>query len=544
MSRVRCQARLRMVLESPFLSRGLTAAGLGVDMAQSRNQDGRVMLPGDMILGNVRQAWDELGLGRADLFGAKSGDKSDQPDSNAPQRGHLLIGDLVAQQDDEEATLTRVRIDDDTGAAANGGLFVVEMPFALGREVEFCGDVVYWVEADESQAVCDDLEKALKLIPAVGAMKSAGFGWVVEVSLTLDENRPTTAPPMVADPVADRIALTITLDRPFLVDARRVADNVFQGSSVIPGAVFKGAVAQRLARAGLKAGDELTRIVFGHAFPADAPVAPLPHSLAVNKPCTEFDDFLLNPEPRLIGGEVPCFAPDWKDEAKVAALVNRPYAQSLQFETRTRTAIKAETGRPEDGQLFSYAAVRPDGRSWRAVLDRNGADKAFFEQVVAMMRQGLDGIGKTSAIAQVQIAELPAPVVQPLKDDLWALVLCTPALLNDPEALRGGTSLHDDYAAYWQTVVGGKLVRHFARHRLAGGYQGMRFRRAAGTYQPYVLTEPGAVFLLQGDCGEALEALARANLPPRPTDATWKTCPFMPENGFGAIHIATGAPHV
>ena len=47
--------------------------------------------------------------------------------------------------------------------------------------------------------------------------------------------------------------------------------------------------------------------------------------------------------------------------------------------------------------------------------------------------------------------------------------------------------------------------------------------------------------LLEGEgIGDALDAMLRSNLPTRlelegmPVD--WRNCPFLPQNGFGAIH--------
>lgn len=547
MSRMRYQTTLWLELESPFLSRGLTAAGFGIDMAQARDADGKVVLPGDMILGNLRQAVRDLDAPDTialleDLFGRQSDDE----DSNAPRRGHIVIADLVAQtlEPDQGGAMTRVKIDDATGSVAHGALAVVELPYPLGQRVQFKGEVLFWAEPGKLDAVLSGLRDALALIPAVGALKSVGFGWVVSVSL--DQPSATDlAPPMPRLGVDGRVELTLHLDRPFLVDAERLAQNVFQGREVIPGAVLKGALATRLARAGCTDfDDDLSNVVFGHALPSCASQAPLPFSLATDQDCAVFSDFLLDDGPRLIGNSVPVFAPDWKDENAVRALLGWEPVPEFAYDTRTRTAIDGETGTSLESQLFSYAAIIAGQNSWHCVLDQGGADEAAFRTIVAMLEQGLDGIGKTGARARITVRPAQTPTARALPSGQWALCLRTPALLNDPQALRDGTTLFDDYARYWETKLDARLVRFFARQRLAGGYQGLRFRRDKASYQPFLLTEPGSVFLLEGNCQDRLDHLLRRNLPPRPDGVSWRTCPFMPENGFGAFCLNAGVPHV
>jgi hypothetical protein len=80
----------------------------------------------------------------------------------------------------------------------------------------------------------------------------------------------------------------------------------------------------------------------------------------------------------------------------------------------------------------------------------------------------------------------------------------------------------------------------FARQCLAGGYHASR-RRPYPDYYPFVLTEAGAVFRLAikgEDTRRKLAEALRFGLPvPRlgGNVATWRTCPYMPENGYGEI---------
>lgn len=552
MSRVRCQARLRLELESPFLSRGLSAAGLGIDMAQARNAMGQVVLPGDMILGNLLQACRDLGLKDAEaLFGQKSEDERiDDPDSNAPRRGQINLSDLVATTPEKGGAITRVKIDDETGSVQSGALAVIELPYPLGQKVVFEGQMLLWLPEGEADATLAELKRALKMIPAVGGLKSVGFGWVLNADLTV-ERKDTLAAPQPKDIADERVYLTLTFDRPLLVDAERLAGNVFRGRAVIPGAVLKGALARRLERAGVVCGQDLSDVVFGHAFPLQADGKTLSHlpsplSVVADQDGATVRDLLLEDGAApLLNGKAPLFAIDWKNGGAVRAKLGLLDDRDFEHDTRTRTAINEKTGTSEEAQLFSYAALIPGDCRWRCELDQGKADGKVFRTLLAMLEQGLDGIGKTGATASITVAPATLPAAAPLSGqaDLWAVTLRTPALLNDPDALRDGRTLLDDYKAYW-AERGATLKTFFARQWLAGGYQAMRFRTDKTLYQPYLLTEPGSVFLLHGDLGTVLGGLLRSNLPIRPKGLDWRTCPFMPENGYGAFDLTTELRHV
>ena len=106
--------------------------------------------------------------------------------------------------------------------------------------------------------------------PAIGAVKSAGYGEVVKPAVTLSKSTAVVIP-TGANAVARR-RYRVTFDRPILVDAEWIADNAMAGSAIVPGAVFKGALAQMLTYAGEdpRKGDysgPLSAISFSHAFP-------------------------------------------------------------------------------------------------------------------------------------------------------------------------------------------------------------------------------------------------------------------------------------
>lgn len=546
MSRVRIEAIVRLTLESPFVSQGLTAAGFGFDVAQARGADGRVLLPGDLLRGNLRQAFIDLGFDPGPLFGRKSANRDE------PERGRLILGDLVAVTPESGGdSLTRIEISEETGSVKSGALVCIELPFPIGQMVVLEGPLTL-VTTDEAEL--DRLGKALRLIPAVGAFKSAGFGRVELAEIADVSSRELVLPsPRAAG--SERVQVTMTFDRPLLVDARRIADNVFQGAEVIPGAVLKGAVAERLGGA---LAEDLTAAVFGHAFPLFDDCEKLSHqalplSLVCDADQTILRDVLLYdpPEPLLLNGRAPKFSTDWKNPNDLLIAENLAPDRGFHFDTRTRTrtAIDPELGAALDGQLFSHSMVIPGDCRWRAVLDRGNADRDGFRTLLAVLAEGLDGIGKSQARAEIRLSDAPMPVAEPVPGhaDLWAVTLATPAMLNTPESLKAPEDLRTDYAAYWRHAAGLELVNFFATQRLAGGYQAIRYPSRKDGYYPWLLTEPGSVFLLKGD-GAGLPQLLRSNLPLPPwlADANWRSCPFVPGNGYGAFRLnaAKGVRHV
>lgn len=541
MSQIRFERRLRLRVESPFVSHGLTVAAWGIDIAQCRDAKDRVVLPAELIRGNLRHAFAEIGRDPVPLFGQKETD-----------RGGLILGDLVAQLDQggKLQFLTRVAIDDATGAAQGGALFSIELARPIGQVVTFEGPLVVFA-ADET--VFDDLRAALERIVAVGAFKTVGFGVVVDWALDLvpDQvaSRPLASRPAPRADLGDRVEVTLQFDRPLLVDARRVANNVFQGQAVIPGGVLKGALAARVRRGGWDGLDQaLSRMRIGHAFPVgeDGRLShrPLPLSLVIGEQGGAVRDLLLAPPdapPPLLNGQAPRFALDWKpaEAGAVRKHLGWPAEVEFNFLTRTRTAIDRETGQSSESQLFSYSALIPGKWCWQAEIERNGADPAAFALLLAVLEEGLDGIGKTDARAAIDLAPADLPPESVRSGTSWAVTLRTPALLNgDPQRLYPNPDLMADYGAYWaRAVPGARLVTFFATQRLAGGWQAKKARRTA--YYPFLLTEPGAVFLLEGGDPATYAALRRSGLPLPDwlAEATWQTCPFVPENGFGAFDL-------
>lgn len=559
---------LSIELRSPFLIPGPSVNATLSDARPARDAGGHPIIPGTLIRGLFRDALESAGFhDTLTLFGAASGrGKSDHgpsgPDAadaaetrvvdNVPKRRSFDIPDLVADrpaQADRPAHFTRVALDSaGTGAAREGHLQFIELAAPLGCVVRFTGTITG--VAEKPDALLNSFRKASRLIRAIGSNKSSGFGEVVKIELSPAEpavSHPAPALASDADSGCRHIDITFTLDRPFLVNAAHTTANEFRGAEVIPGAVLKGALAGWIDRLGITP-DQLARTRIGHAFPAPdgkGPAAVPPLSLAL---CKDGKRSLLLD--RLLADDLdglpsdnwgpPIFATDWKLNDCEAILTHLGLSwPTLRRDTRTRTAIDRKTGtaaydpETETGALFSYSAIRPDGHRWVSRWLIPDMEAAALAGLLALLGQGLPGIGKTRAVATAtSVTPVDAPPPAPLPGGLWAFTLQTDAALGDGEFA--------DYQAYWRGL-GFTLVRHFAEQRLAGGYQALRYPAKPDGYAPYVLTRAGSVFLVEGGDADRVAGLLRDGLPPVPpfNQWDWRAFPFGRENGFGAVRLNT-----
>ena len=579
---------VNITLRSPFLFRDASGGIFGVDMAALRHADGRPLIPADQLRGVLRHALADIVAAAPEVFSQKeldqlfgkpaadSRDDATMAGANfAPERGAILCGDLIAEQPDANGNLSvRVAIEPETGAARTGALMFAELCAPPGQEVLFAGEIVVLVPAGREARTVTALDRALKLLVAIGAQKSVGYGEVTRAALrevsrrTLNLPAPPVSTTSTAKPGA--VAYRMRFDRPFLVDATREADNLYVGAEVVPGAVVKGALARRLTLAGEDPetgsfAGLLAAMIVSHAFPenlagqASGHALPLSlvaeeaaHLLVADSLGLEADKGVLFKNETLRPG---LYATDWKGwHDAVAQRVGWPPHLPPGRELRVHTAIDQSTGGAADGLLFATVARShrfPDEvsgaatgpvRAWRLCLTPPAeADADRWAQLLALLESGLDGIGRTGASATFERllpedARLPParPVIG--HASRYAVVLTTPAVMTPPNP---GLTATDAYRQYWSAVLpGATLMDHVASQRLAGGYQAQRRRMFGAAYVPFVLTEPGSVFLLDNVTGEQLDALMQTGLPVAALGGAapdWRNCPFTPENGFGAF---------
>ena len=401
----------------------------------ARDGCGQFMLPFSLVKGKVVDAFRELRPKGdpevRDWLGQSSGDANDD---YAPDRGRLRFGDFATDRKgtNGDGVIDRIAIDPDTGTAAGRMLMMIEAPFGYGEPVAFTGRIEFVADDREANAIRVALDEALRWVPAYGAMRTVGFGRTKSVTTELNLVPPavSTSTPTLSK---SSLALQLTLDRPLCLVGKKNSHNHFESLDCIPGAVLKGATARLLLElAGVTAkGVEgppprgfkfahvwkhLADIRFGEArpMPKGAAVRPVVPPLSVVAVRGDWYDVALEAGPRLIGGEAPAFAPDWKlaDELRVRAAFGW---HDPPRERRTRTAIDAATGRAAGQELFSYGLVLPkkvedgvvtESFVWETVIGLehvpSGEREAVAAELAKLFAYGLPNVGKTRAVAAVE----------------------------------------------------------------------------------------------------------------------------------------------
>ncbi|HEV2719553.1 MAG TPA: RAMP superfamily CRISPR-associated protein [Thermoanaerobaculia bacterium] len=564
--------RVTLTLAAPILTRSSAAGQIGVDAPVARKADGRCYLPFSLVKGRTRQSWDELGQpGTDDWFGTRTGGWN-------ATRGRFRFGDFterrsIAEEPQPFRGRHRIRIDGATGAAREGALQVIESPFGAGEEVVFEGDVTWFSNDADAAETARLLESAFRWTPSFGAGRTIGFGRVASVACTFESSQTSGAErPSVVAADDGMYSMSIRLGDPLCLARRRIDENLFASDDVIPGAVVRGVAATTLNRllgrdaaAEIQPGvgegtpwaelaDHFNEIRLRHSFPAadgDQPARPVVPPLSIVRDRNrDWWDVAACDGPGLIGGGAPEFAIDWKgNEGKtLSAEFGWP---EVKTEIRVRTAIDRTTKRAADAQLFAYEMIEPDGLVWLGKADFSAVD-ASARAAVAAQFQSLFALepaafGKTKARGRIVLAgdRRPAAAVLDAEEQTAIVTLQTPALLCDPARLdetSGRDALFDAYAAAWDDISGGtlRLIRFFASQTLAGGYLLHRFQ-SGKPYAPFLLTDRGSVFVLEGDAA-VLAQWMRTGLPlPQwarsAYGASWKENPYLPEDGYGEIAV-------
>lgn len=529
----RFQARLSVTLRSPFIFPDSEAVIPGIDIVAHRNRAECPLLPRDQLKGVFRDALAKSlragapGPTVEDIFGVASDDDG-MRGAYEPKPGLVLFSDAIAVegQDLGRVISHRVEIDSETGAAKDAHLLFVELVAPRRQAVRFEADIV-WFCRDTS--VGDALRRAQSWISAIGAMKSSGFGEVLDIRIG-DETVVDLAGLTPQAPPAELTCYVFGFDRPYLVDARIAADNVLVGQVTVPGGVIKGALARKLDLAGVLPGHAraLTDMSISHARPEGAQEV-LPLSVVRSAATGEAFDLWQDPATDLDDIQ---FQIDWK----------HGFADQENREVRVHTAVTEETEIAETGNLFVIDAVDPADGRYRVEVDYRRVQPESRDLLHAMLMDGLHGIGRTGAIATVQACSAVEPVVDKLTGTVFAVTLMTDAILASPvDETEAGAA----YQAYWSRVLHPhpvELIEFLASQRVVGGYLAKRYRSgAAQNYRPWCVSNAGSTFLLRGETlGVALSELRKARLPAPFLDGspmTWDTCPFQPENGFGEISV-------
>lgn len=584
---------VRLILLAPVLSQASGGRAYGVDTASLRDVGGDPALPGSLIRGNLRHAWKALrdrypraaGIPSAKEVKTWLGDESETGSHNKPNRGRLRFAEhWRADRSGGSGVRHRIERNPSTGAVASGSLQVIETQFSAGERVLHTGWIKAWCP-DNTEAIhlARWVRKGLEFMPALGALKGAGFGRVLAVEVTQAPDSVQAPDEATLDPGSIAFGIRLRLDRPFCFARPHPPDsNRYESEEFIPGGAMKGALARRLRQSGADSGpldhpdypalcQHFDLLRFTHAFPVAEsstvrPVVP-PLSLvigpknAAEKAPDDLYDVAFKGEPGLIHHQAPAFSADWKDKHFTMAYQKCGWRAPPLRSLLVRTEIDPYTGAARENKLFATECVVPEGyQSLARVCLSQVSDASERSRVIGELERllpaGLDRLGKTEAEAEqieilAQCLSLALPCHPVIHDNIAVVTLQSAArLLPHPWVIpptNGGPQLLSEYQGAWCELSGGSLdlVRFFTRQQLVGGrYLWTRFQHGEHPYNPELLTLPGSVFVLQvRDEAKATAKLSgwlENGLPQlacAPGGEDWQKTPYLAANGYGEIAV-------
>jgi hypothetical protein len=596
-------------VEGPILTASLESSAFGIDVGFLRSFDGRLIMPGTLIKGVIRELLEDMSAAAPPLLseedvnswlGAQSADARDpEPmDAFVPHRGLVTFSDFELSESVGKNPITRVQVADDTGSVEHGMLAVLEAPVPPGASATLTGAITIDADQGAAKRIEEWIGKALRLVPAIGGMKGAGFGHILNVRVS-DRGERKVIPPLAkaiaADPNAlqrsgsDRVRIALIFEEPFLVASEAISGNLFKSSTIVPGGAIKGAVATRLERVGSlgRLAASLDKTIFLHAKPTTfiekSKLGPRPRATplslysleSLDGSASRFDglvDALVeDPGEYACGGWFIQFSGNWKNDGESGNQAGQLYGHVFEpsFDVRTRTAI-GPRGAAATSQLFTQMSVVPGKGVWISEVIRGTSSKEDFIEILGLLVEHPLEIGKTCTPAHVIILEpgndrLAVPLQRFADEGMtaWRIVLETDAQLHGPDDVFRYSDVLDprerltlQYRDYFTGAVNTRLpdqvsplqpedasLRIYAGQRWAGGYQALRFPNYSDRYYPHLVTEAGSVFeiSLPARADAAVESFVARGLP-LPASVPTKPfeherSPFVPENGYGEVSI-------
>lgn len=199
----RIALNVSLTLIGPVLTQTSSAPAYGVDAPMAKSRDGRYYLPGTLVKGRLRQAWEELHdileITNNDIekhLGSKSGNRQDGA-AVASGRGAMQFSDFLTPSGTANRNQYRIRMDEARGAVATGAYLVIEAPFEPGEEVTFCGTISFFAGSDEIQRIGKLIEAGLKWNLSFGAERTIGFGRLKEIAIIESAGKKNADPPLI-----------------------------------------------------------------------------------------------------------------------------------------------------------------------------------------------------------------------------------------------------------------------------------------------------------------------------------------------------------
>ncbi|MDJ0821568.1 MAG: hypothetical protein QNJ09_07130 [Paracoccaceae bacterium] len=547
---------LEVRLTTPFLFPSEEFGLFGYDKITLRDENGRPIIPRDQIRGVVRHGLSKLsaagnddakrlllafGSGGLDATPLRNAEPGVSTDLTGTGRSRISFSDLVADREGQDhlPPIPRVHIDDESGAAKEGALASFEQVDLPCSEFVFVGEIQAYTDAPESIEAIIPL--SLSVQAAIGSMKSVGFGRISEPATVKPKQKWASANPTNSEMVKWRF----TLDRPYLVNAERVAENLYRGQVDIPGGALKGLLARHLSLTGSMTdslSDALSDVRISFARPEGAQVA-MPVSIVFDRRNKKLVDLAFSET-----GTGPFVRQaDWKDKDADLQDAKKRYDAAERpepgfhptFETRVHTAIHESRGAVEDAMLYSTQAVKVQNKAFRASLDLSKLDEANRSEILKAISHPMMGLGRTDATVLPSDQAETKWLGPKLQVGRLALKLETPAFLVDHE---DGKDAFTAYQAFWRSrFPQSPLIEFYTEERLAGGYWARRFGKP-DLYRPFLLTNPGSVFVFDfaQENHDALQDVLRWGVCRDSWDGVemnWRNCPFVAMNGYGAVSL-------
>lgn len=574
---------LKLTFQGPLISQTTGVMGLGLDATMQRNSEGMPALNGTLIKGNIRHALSEFQILLKDndldknikkWFGEDSNSGSYEPNrANCDFDYHWV---LTTPSITTAKQRTRISINDN-GVVEDGMLQVVEDCFPVGcSNPIFSGRITLRYKTPQELTDFKHwIQKAIEYIPAMGSFKGSGFGKLI--SGTIKEENVSSPKTKINE---SRFGILLTLDRPFCIgrpitpDSNRIVSDDF-----IAGNIIKGIIARTYKNNKEKLKNELCfdNLIITHALPVPSNKLerPKPQALSLviqesyentegnnkDKTVKEVIDLakLSNKELKHYSPDTaPIFSTDWKPEDYRRLPHHNDSPKRI---ISLKTEIDSENKISKESKLFTLECIEPKGFNWYAEIDLCKITDAKKQKEVLirlqkLLNQGLSGIGKTKAFANVSIIKTINEQNFQLDEqaNTFIIKLITNARILPSNLQLQGTNSNKQlkklYKKYWKEQVHSdlKLKSYFAEQLLSSSYYHQQRFNKDEQYYPEWLTKAGSVFVLKANTNEAKHALEKylqEGLPvypdvsdkSTPKPATWKTTPYLPEHGYGEICI-------
>ena len=585
-----------LTIKGPFLTASGTTETYGFNKSFRRNHSGHPEIAATHIKGKLRMALEELASISAlqnieidipTLFGSPSDEGSYEPN-----HGILQFDSFILQGTNNEGSFrARISINPTTLTASDQQLRNIEDLFASNTDSIWKGKVEYHAEdLEAAKEITKLLALALQWLPNIGAEKGVGFGRLSHYSISLPETCENAYPNFQG--LGDKDTQCQIIIRPqeaiTIGGVKKRKTNFVKSEKIFTGGLLKGALTAGINRGHnikpiyrelssetaddypdyKKLVEYFEKIRITHAFPTkNENIRPVKIPIStVEFNHKEYDVALAGQYP-MYAELAPTYFIDWKN--------GREYFDEVYPEEiyKTNVEIDDNSRRSREGQLFSYSSILPEDRNgdpiyWVSYADFSEVPESDRAEVMKQFGKAasifLDRIGKKNSRTKVDVVPDHIQLNRETFDDIYQdkviIVLQSDTIMLDPEEVRklSVSTLQDPYKEFWEEISNNslKMIDFYASQSFMGGYI---YHRYLGTYErkikpdhyyPYYLTKAGSVFIFQVENEKAarkkVEDWKKGGLP-LPKWAVdkyreyntpeWKTCPFIPQNGFGEIIV-------